>query len=94
MAERPGRFISVESPYCKSFHAKATPIHWLRFLPKRWFICDLSEPQTAIPEGWRRPPAQKAYQPSAGGPTQNLEITVAVDPVQGRLAFQQGVVAQ
>lgn len=53
--------------------------------------CDLSDPPTAIPEGWPRPPATKSYTPSAGGAAQSLPIQVAVDPVLGRLAFPAGV---
>lgn len=39
--------------------------------PEQIMICDLSDPQQKIPEGWRRPPTG----------------LVSVDPVLGRLAF-------
>ncbi|MCI0398946.1 MAG: hypothetical protein L0332_30235 [Chloroflexi bacterium] len=56
-------------------------------------ICDLSDPQPAIPEFWRRPPNSKNYQPTGkpGDPPVGLTIRVAVDPSLGRLAFPAGV---
>ncbi|MGD9096438.1 MAG: hypothetical protein PVF97_00050 [Desulfobacterales bacterium] len=59
--------------------------------PEEMVICDLAAPQPAIPEGWRRPSTQKGYQPLAGGPLQHHPISVAIDPVRGRLAFPPGV---
>ena len=59
--------------------------------PERLVICNLSDPKTAIPEGWRRPPASKSYSPSSGGAAQPLPITVAIDPVLGRIAFPANV---
>jgi hypothetical protein len=52
-------------------------------------ICDLSDPPAPLPETWRRPPSSKTY--NQGEPAQNtLPITVAVDPVLGRMAFPLG----
>lgn len=52
-------------------------------------ICDLSDPPVAIPETWQRPPVSKTY--NQGTPLQNtLPISVAVDPVLGRIAFPIG----
>lgn len=62
--------------------------------PEEILICNLSDPPVPIPEGWRRPPVTKAYQPEAGGAAANQPITVAVDPVLGRLAFPDGVVPE
>ena len=59
--------------------------------PEEMVVCDLTEPQASIPEGWRRPPTQKGYLPSTGGPQQHHPISVAIDPVLGRLAFPKGV---
>lgn len=58
--------------------------------PEMILICDLSDPPTPIPEGWRRPPNAKVYTRKDGA-TRNLPIGVAVDPVLGRLAFAAGV---
>jgi hypothetical protein len=54
-------------------------------LPEEIAICDLSDPNPAIPDGWPRPPAQKSY----GGVPRNIKI--GVDPSLGRLALPQGV---
>jgi hypothetical protein len=54
-------------------------------------LCNLSDPPAPIPEGWRRPPKKKSYQPEAGGPKIERIVTVGVDPVLGRLAFPKGV---
>ncbi|HLG14215.1 MAG TPA: hypothetical protein VJH03_06895 [Blastocatellia bacterium] len=59
--------------------------------PEEILICNLSEPPVAVPEVWLRPPTSKDYQPAAGGPKKSHTITVAVDPVLGRLAFPKGV---
>ncbi|HEX9867645.1 MAG TPA: phage tail protein [Candidatus Tectomicrobia bacterium] len=58
--------------------------------PAEILICDLSDPPTPIPEGWRRPPTSRTYTRS-DGTTVILPIQVAVDPVLGRLAFPAGV---
>jgi hypothetical protein len=55
--------------------------------PSETVVADLSDPDPALPEFWRRPPKTKSYQPSAGGPAEDRTIRVAVDPVLGRLAF-------
>ncbi len=62
--------------------------------PEEILLCNLSDPPDPIPEGWRRPPVTKAYLPEAGGGAVNQNITVAVDPVLGRLAFPVGVVPE
>lgn len=61
--------------------------------PREILICDLDvgNPPVVFPGVWRRPPKTKPYLPSDGGPTVNLPIQVAVDPVLGRLAFPIGV---
>jgi hypothetical protein len=59
--------------------------------PDKIVICDLSDPPTPLPGGWRRPAATKRYTPTRGGLPQDLPIDVAVDPVLGRLAFPLGV---
>jgi hypothetical protein len=45
---------------------------------ERLAICDLSDPPSSLPEGWRRPPAS---------------VDVAIDPVLGRLALPAGASA-
>jgi hypothetical protein len=62
-----------------------------RLDPEEVLICHLAEPPIAVPEVWMRPPAIKKYQRSDGSGEQSFEIAVAVDPVQGRLAFPHGV---
>jgi len=57
--------------------------------PEAILICDLSDPPTPIPDGWRRPPNAKVYT-RQDGTTRNLPIGVAADPVLGRLAFAAG----
>lgn len=59
--------------------------------PERILICDLSDPPAAIPEGWRRPPTGKDYTGTATGTDVTMPVTVAVDPVLGRIAFPEGV---
>lgn len=59
--------------------------------PERIMVCDLSDPPSPIPEGWRRPAAARSYEPASGGPPRAMPIEVAVDPVLGRLAFPKGV---
>lgn len=59
--------------------------------PERILICDLSDPPEAIPQGWRRPPSEKTYVESATGAEVAMPVTVAVDPVLGRIAFPEGV---
>jgi hypothetical protein len=51
-------------------------------------ICDISYISVS---DWRRPASSKSYRPSAGGPAVSLPITLAVDPVRGRIAFPKGV---
>lgn len=51
-------------------------------------ICDISDISAT---DWRRPPATKNYQPSAGGPPVAKLITLSVDPVRGRIAFPTGI---
>jgi hypothetical protein len=61
---------------------------WLnnvKVLPEEIAICDLSDPNPAIPDGWPRPPAVKNY----GGVPRNIKI--GVDPRLGRLALPKGV---
>jgi hypothetical protein len=58
--------------------------------PEEIVICDLGDPEPAIPEGWRRPPAQKTYTRSVDGQQRTQAIRVAVDPVRGRLALPVG----
>ena len=58
--------------------------------PEEVLICDLSDPPApaAPPADWRRPPATKKYTRASDGTEVERPITVAVDPVQGRLAFR------
>jgi len=63
-----------------------------QIIPEEILICNLSEPPTAIPEIWMRPPEEKYYQPTNGTPELPVKIKVAVDPVQGRIAFPADVV--
>ncbi len=58
--------------------------------PEQVLICDLSDPQPAIPEGWRRPATTKVYQ-KRDGSSVPMKISLAVDPKLGRIAFPQGV---
>lgn len=50
-------------------------------------VCDISDISAT---DWRRPQASKSYTPTGGGPAVNLDITLAVDPVRGRIAFPSG----
>ena len=50
-------------------------------------VCDISDISAT---DWRRPLATKSYIPTGGGPAVNLDITLAVDPVRGRIAFPAG----
>jgi hypothetical protein len=50
-------------------------------------VCDISD---ASATDWRRPQATKPYTPAGGGPAVNLDITLSVDPVRGRIAFPAG----
>jgi hypothetical protein len=59
--------------------------------PERILICDLSDPPAAIPQGWRRPPTGKTYTGTATGTDVVMPVTVAVDPVLGRIAFPEGI---
>jgi hypothetical protein len=63
----------------------------LEIPPEHILICDLGEPETPVPEGWLRPPTDKDYQPSDGGPKVSHPISVAVDPKRGRIAFPLGI---
>jgi len=60
---------------------------------ERIVICDLGDPDTPIPEGWPRPPAQKTYRRSADDELRTQQISVAVDPVRGRVALPAGETA-
>jgi hypothetical protein len=59
--------------------------------PEELLVCDLRDQVPAPPTGWRRPPPTRTYR-RADGSQVALPITVAVDPVLGRLAFPDGVV--
>jgi hypothetical protein len=59
--------------------------------PEEIVICDLTAPVPPVPDVWLRPPTSKLYQPRNGGPKKPRPIVVAVDPVQGRLAFPKGI---
>jgi hypothetical protein len=50
-------------------------------------ICDLGDISAT---DWRRPSSSKSYTPSGGGPAVSMPITLAVDPVRGRIAFPTG----
>lgn len=56
--------------------------------PEEVLICDLSDLPAAPPADWRRPPATKKYTRASDGAEVERPITVAVDPVQGRLSFR------
>jgi hypothetical protein len=60
--------------------------------PDRIMVCDLSDPPTAVPEGWRRPSTTRTYR-RFDGVEVIRPIEVAVVPVLGRLAFPEGVTA-
>jgi hypothetical protein len=62
--------------------------------PEKIVICDLGDPEPPIPEGWRRPPAQKTYRRSADDQLRTQPISVAVDPVRGRVALPAGATAE
>jgi hypothetical protein len=57
----------------------------------RIMVCDLSDPSTSPPADWRRPPTSRTYR-RIDGVSVARPITVAVDPVLGRLAFPVGIV--
>jgi len=59
--------------------------------PENILICDLRDAAVPPPEGWLRPPPQKAYPSADGGPEKPHPISVAVDPERGRLAFPAGI---
>jgi hypothetical protein len=59
--------------------------------PEQIAICNLGDPPSPLPEGWRRPFPSKSYVTAGGGTAQAISIQVAVDPVLGRLAFPSGV---
>jgi hypothetical protein len=50
-------------------------------------VCDISDISAT---DWRRPEATKSYTPTGGGPAVNMNITLSVDPVRGRIAFPAG----
>lgn len=62
--------------------------------PEKILICNLSDPDPPIPEGWLRPPTTKEYQSGDDGANKPYPISVAVDPQQGRLAFPKGVIPE
>ncbi len=70
-------------PVFTVYRAGGTPIPARKVL-----ICDLSDPPAPLPEHWRRPPTTLRYQPAdPAQPPVDLPISVAVDPVLGRIAF-------
>lgn len=77
-------YFGVDSALQVFIDDDATPIP-----PEQILICDLSDPPTPIPEGWRRPPTTKVYQAKTG--PKPMPIKVAVDPALGRLALPVGV---
>lgn len=81
-------------PVVRVFARYSTTDSLVEIPPEEMVVCDLTEPQPGIPEGWRRPPTQKGYRPGPGGPLQQLPISAAIDPVRGRLAFPQGVLPE
>lgn len=60
-------------------------------LPEEILICNLADPPDPIPEGWRRPPSAKNYT-LADGSVVAMPLSVAVDPLLGRIAFPDGIV--
>jgi hypothetical protein len=62
--------------------------------PEEIAICALADPEPPIPQGWRRPPAQKTYRRRADGQPRTQAIKVAVDPVLGRVALPEGKAAK
>lgn len=62
--------------------------------PEEIAICDLGDPASPIPEGWPRPPSKKTYRRSADGQPRQLPISVAIDPVRGRVALPAGASAR
>ena len=62
-------------------------LNGVEVLPEEIAICDLSDPNPPIADGWPRPPAVKNY----GGVPRNIKI--GVDPRLGRLALPTGVAA-
>jgi hypothetical protein len=60
--------------------------------PEKILICNLSDPPTPVPEVWLRPTTTKNYQRTNDQADVAQDITVAVDPVLGRIAFPAGVV--
>ena len=58
--------------------------------PEQIAICNLTD----NPAGdWNRPPVQKSYVPSSGGPAVPATVAVSVDPVLARLALPAGATA-
>lgn len=56
---------------------------------ERILICNLADPPAPIPEVWRRPPTSKNYT-LPDGTVVPMPISVAVDPLLGRIAFPDG----
>jgi hypothetical protein len=69
---------------------RSAPAPFAAIPPEEILICDLSETDTG---DWRRPPVSKTYIRTSDGQSVPRAITVAVDPVLGRLAFRSDFVA-
>ncbi len=86
-------YFDPERPVLQVF-VQQTPGDTVEAIPsEEILICNLSDPLPPAPPlaDWRRPPATRTYTPLAGGPAVARPIRVAVDPVEGRLAFPAGV---
>lgn len=80
-----------EQPVFEIFVQASAGDPFLRVPPEEIMICNLTAPQPAVPEIWLRPPATKTYRVASSGATQSRPISVAIDPVLGRIAFPKNV---
>lgn len=87
------RYFDPRSPVLQVFVQQSEGDAFWPVAAEEILVCDLSDPAPPAPPptDWRRPPTNKAYTLTDGGPTQDLPIKVAVDPVVGRLVFPSGV---
>jgi hypothetical protein len=76
-------FLGSDDPAVRVFLQTPSDASPIEVPPEEILVCDL--------ETWDRPDATRAYTPTDGGAAEPLPITVAVDPVLGRLSFADGV---
>jgi tail protein P2 I len=80
-----------EQPVFEIFIQASAGDPFLRVPPEEVMICNLTAPLPAVPEVWLRPLATKTYTVASSGATQSRPISVAIDPVLGRIALPKNV---